>query len=392
MLIKKTMNKITNFYNLDNFFKKKIYEILQIYISFFSIFFYFILYAISKNTAINFIIITSLINIITVALSGNARNISLLFSDTNYCYKVFNFRLIISILLIILALLFREFFSKYFQIETLYLFLIFFLIITFWIIEPILVFYELNNFFIKPTIFFLVHFFLLLFALYSLVNQDLIFLFLTVIIFTNFLFILNFFFLEQINKEKIKFKIKFKIFDYPYLSSISLVFSAFFIRFILAHKLGNDLAADIIIGFSVANFPGSLVSSFYGVKYLNKDMHLPFIFKYILVLYLLLLFILIALLLTNLYSSYYYNLILIIIFSIIASFFIFFAQAFRIVNIGAFNLKYIFLKDIIFHLSVIFLIYFFFYLNLYFYLIILVYSIFSFYIYCSTKFYVYKKN
>jgi hypothetical protein len=380
-----------NFYNLDNFFKKKIYEILQIYISFFSIFFYFILYVISKNTAINFIIITSLINIITVALSGNARNISLLFSDTNYCYKVFNFRLIISILLILLALLFNEFFTKYFQIEAPFFFLTLLLIITFWIVEPVVVFYELNNFFIKPTIFFLVHFFVLLSTLSLLVNQDLFFLFLKVIIFTNFLFILNFFFLEKIKEEKIKFKKKLKIFDYPYLSSISLVFSAFFIRFILIHELGNNLAADIIIGFSVANFPGSLVASFYGVKYLNKDILLPFIFKYILVLYLLLLFILIPLLLTNLYSSYY-NFILIIIFSIIASFFIFFAQVFRIVHIGTFNLKYIFLKDIIFHISVIFLIYLVSYLNLYFYLIILVYSIFSFYIYCSTKFYVYKTN
>lgn len=391
MLIKKTKNKIMNFYNLNNFFKKKIYEILQIYISYFSIFFYFILYVISKNTAINFIIITSLINIITVSLSGNARNISLLFSDANYCYKVFNFRLIISILLILLALLFNEFFTKYFQIEATFFFLAFLLIITFWIVEPMVVFYELNNFFIKPTIFFLVHIFFLLFALFLLVNQNLFFLFLTVIIFINFLFILNFFFLEKNKQEKIKFKIKFKIFDYPYFSSISLVFSAFFIRFILVDKLGSNLAADIILGFSVANFPGSLVTSFYGVKYLNKDILLPFIFKYILALYLMLLFILIVLLLTNLYSSYY-NLILIIIFSIIASFFIFFAQVFRIVNIGAFNLKYIFLKDIIFHLSAIFLIYFFFYLNIYFYLIILVYSIFSFYIYCSTIFYVYKKN
>ena len=174
------------------------------------------------------------------------------------------------------------------------------------------------------------------------------------------------------------------------MSSISLVLSVYLIRFIITKKLDHNLAADVILGFSIANLPGSLITSYYGVKYLNKDIILPFIFKCILVMYLLLFFISIIFLLTNLYPLYN-NLILIIIFSVFSSFFIFFAQAFRIVQMCSLSLKYVFLKDIFFNLSLFFFIYIFFYLNFYFYLIFLIYSIYAFYIYCSTQFYDFKK-
>ena len=398
MIIGKTEKKLINFFklinfNLNIFFKKKIHEILQVYISFFSIICYFALYLISKSYAINFIIIVSLINIITMSLSGNARNISILFSDSSYSSKVINFRLLIATFIIYLIFFFYEFLAQHIKIESIYLFSIILLTTTFWVIEPIIAFNELNKFVIKPTNFFLAHFFTFLFFfcffLYS-KKQDFSFILFYALSIINLFYILNFFFLD---KKKIKKNINktiFKIFDYSYLSSISLVLSAFFIRFIVTKELDHDLAADVILGFSIANFPGSLISSFYGVKYLNKDIILPFIFKYIMLIYLLLLFISIIFLLTNLYPPYN-NLILIIIFSVFSSFFIFFAQVFRIMHMSNSSFKYVFLKDIFFHLSLVLLIHIIFYLNFYFYLIYLIYSLFAFYIYSSIKFHDFKK-
>jgi hypothetical protein len=393
----KTNNAIINFYkliifNYKSLFQKKIYEILQLYISFFSIIFYFIFYLISKQTSLNFIVIISLINIVTISLSGNARNISILFYNRNFCSKVVNFRLFISILFILISIFLNKFLTYYIRVETYFFISIFFLVISFWVIEPIVAFNELNKLSVKSQILFLLHAIVFIFFFVFLLfnsNENFLALFFFLISLINFLFILNFFYLDK-KKSSNKYKLEFKIIDYSYFSSISLVMSAFLIRIILIEKLDSNQAADMIMGFSIANFPGSLIVSFYGAKFLNKDIILPKIFKYIPFIYLLVAFILVFFRLTNLYPPYN-ELILIILFSIFSSFFIFFSQIFRIIQMSSFNLSYVFLKDIMYHSGIVFLIYIYLSFNFYFYLVLLIISIISFYIYSSTKFYDFKK-
>jgi hypothetical protein len=393
----KTNNAIINFYkliifNYKSLFQKKIYEILQLYISFFSIIFYFIFYLISKQTSLNFIVIISLINIVTISLSGNARNISILFYNRNFCSKVVNFRLFISILFILISIFLNKFLTYYIRVETYFFISIFFLVISFWVIEPIVAFNELNKLSVKSQILFLLHAIVFIFFFVFLLfnsNENFLALFFFLISLINFLFILNFFYLDK-KKSSNKYKLEFKIIDYSYFSSISLVMSAFLIRIILIEKLDSNQAADMIMGFSIANFPGSLIVSFYGAKFLKKDIILPKIFKYIPFIYLLVAFILVFFRLTNLYPPYN-ELILIILFSIFSSFFIFFSQIFRIIQMSSFNLSYVFLKDIMYHSGIVFLIYIYLSFNFYFYLVLLIISIISFYIYSSTKFYDFKK-
>jgi hypothetical protein len=393
----KTNDAIINFYkiiifNYKSFFKKQIHEILQLYISFFSIVFYFILYLISKKVAVNFIVIISLINILTISLSANARNISILFSNSNFCSKVVNFRLFISIFLILISIFLDKFLTYYIRVETNFFLSVFFLVISFWVIEPIVAFNELNKLSAKSLIFFLFHIivfiFFIIFYLYN-QNENFLVLFFFSISLINIFFTLNFFFLDK-KKSLNKYKLEFKIMDLPYFSSISLVVSAFLVRIIFLQKLDSNQAADMIMGFAIANFPGSLVTSLYGAKFQSKDIILPKIFKYIVLMYLLVAFILVISILTNLYPSYN-ELMLIILFSIFGSFFIFFSQIFRIMQMSSFSLNYVFLKDIMYHGGIVFLIYIYISFNFYFYLVLLIIPIISFYIYSSTKFYDLKK-
>ena len=167
-----------------------------------------------------------------------------------------------------------------------------------------------------------------------------------------------------------------------FLSSIFIISSVFLIRYFLFDKLDYNLAADVIFCLSIVSFPGSLITGFYGAKYLNKDIILPSIFKYIFIVFSLLFFVSIATLSMNLYPLYN-NFLKLLCLSLIGSLFMFIAQAFRTLHMSSMSMQSVFLKDIFFHLVLFFLAYLLIsYFNVY--LLFLIYPLMALVTYCST--------
>jgi len=350
----------------------------------------------SKKDALEFLIIFNFISILTLALSANARNISILFAGPIYLKKVMKFRSYSSLVILIIVYFMQSFFSTS---ESNFFLSINLLALSFWVVEPIATFSEITKKNFKLTLLlFLFHLFFclnFLFIYYIYRQKEIMILFFLLLSFINIFYILYSFCEKKF--LNIEYNYRKSVFRSPilnrlaFLSSIFIILSVFLIRYFLYNKLDHNLAADIIFCLSIISFPGSLITGFYGAKYLNKDIILPSIFKYIFIFSLLSFFVSIAILSMNLYPLYN-NFFKLICISLIGSFFMFIAQSFRILHISSMNMQSVFLKDIFFHILLVFLTYLFIsYLDVY--LLLFIYPLIAFIIYCSTvKFYdLYKK-
>jgi hypothetical protein len=389
-MIIKAQNKAINFYNLiifyfNNYFKRKVWEILFVYTNFFSIIFFYFLYFYSKNEAVEFLLIYNFISIFTLSLSANARNISILRDDPIYAQDVIKFRLYIS-----LAILFFIYFLQFFFFikDIIFFFSINLLTLTFWVIEPLITFYEIRKINFKlSTSLILSHLFIYLnffFIFYYYRQKEVLSLFFFTISFVNIFYLLFFFVKKKIiniRNSIRKNKLNFQMLNLTFFSSFSIILSVFLIRYFLYLKLDKNLAADVIFCLSIISFPGSLITGFYGARYLGKDVILPSIFKYIFTFFLILFLIAAVILTMNLYPHYNQFLKLFCL-SLLGSVIFFFAQAFRILHMGAINLETVFFKDIFFHIFL----FFFAYLSISYYdisLLLLIYPIIALVIYCS---------
>jgi hypothetical protein len=125
-------------------------------------------------------------------------------------------------------------------------------------------------------------------------------------------------------------------------------------RFILSKEYDPNLVADVLICIAIANFPGSIITTTFGASYLNRDISLPVIFKYLFIFYSLMLSTTIILLMTNTYPSYN-ELIKILIYSLFGGIFMFYAQIIRILNLGIlYNRQSVFFRDALFSLVILF--------------------------------------
>lgn len=387
----KIRNKIINFYKLTIFqinyyLKNKIWELLFIYSNFFSIIFFNSLYLYSKKEAIEFLLIFNLVSILTLSLSANARNISILRAGSIYLEKVIKFRLYSSLVIFFIVYFLQSFL---FIRETIFFLSINLLALSFWVIEPIITLYEIKKKNFKLSILLIFsHFFIclnFLFIYYIYRQKEVLILFFFTLSFVNIFYLVDFLFLKK--SLIIKYSYRKREFrsqilnNLAFLSSIFIISSVFLIRYFLSKKLDYDLAADVIFCLSIVSFPGTLITGFYGAKYLNKDIILPSIFKYIFIFYLLSFFLSIAILSMNLYPLYD-NFLKLFCLSLIGSLFIFIAQVFRTLHIGSMNIQSVFLKDIFFHVVLFFFVYLSIsYFNVY--LLFLIYPLMAFVTYCS---------
>jgi len=390
MVIKKR-NKAISFYKLiilriNYYLKDKILEFFFIYSNFFSIIFFNCLYLYSKKDALEFLIIFNFISVVTLSLSANARNISILYAGLIYLKKVMKFRSYSSLVILITIYFVQSFISIR---ESNFFLSINLLALSFWAIEPIITLSEITKKNLKSSILlFLSHFFLclnFLFIYYIYRQKEILILFFFLLSFINIFYLLYFFCAKKYlkieysyRKREFRSKILNKL---AFLSSIFIILSAFLIRYFFYKKLDHNFAADVIFCLSIISFPGSLITGFYGAKYLNKDIILPSIFKYIFIFSLLSFFVSIAILSMNLYPVYN-NFFKLFCISLIGSFFMFIAQSFRILHISSMNMKFVFLKDIFFHIFLVFLTY----LSISYFdvhLLLLIYPFTAFIIYCS---------
>ena len=389
MLIK-VQNKAVNFYELITFYinyylKSKIWEFLFIYINFFSIIFFYFLYLYSKKEAVEFLLIYNFIGILTLSLSANARNISILYAGPTFAKGVIKFRLYSS-----LAIIFFIFFLKFFFFTNVSIFFlsINLLTLSFWVIEPLVTLYEIKKINLRSSIFLiLTHLFFcaifsLIFFFYRQKNTLILFLFIiSCINIFYLLFSINSKLFKDIKSKYKKNKFNFRMLNLAFVSSIFIITSVFLIRYLLSEKLDHNLAADVIFCLSIVSFPGSLITGFYGAKYLNKDIILPSIFKYIFIFGLVLFFISAVILSINFYPSYN-NFLKLFCISLIGSFIMFIAQIFRILHIGSKNMQSVFLKDVFFHTFLLFLAYLsILYFNVY--LLFFIYPLMALIVYCS---------
>jgi hypothetical protein len=164
MVIKKR-NKAISFYKLiilriNYYLKDKIWEFFFIYSNFFSIIFFNCLYLYSKKDALEFLIIFNFISVVTLSLSANARNISILYAGPIYLKKVMKFRSYSSLVILITIYFVQSFISIR---ESNFFLSINLLALSFWAIEPIITLSEITKKNLKSSLLlFLSHFFLCL--------------------------------------------------------------------------------------------------------------------------------------------------------------------------------------------------------------------------------------
>jgi hypothetical protein len=336
--------------------RKNIFNLLYLYSAFSVILTFILLYFLSSaDHAVDFLVISSFIMIITQIFSSNIRNIAIIDKNVRILKYHFKFRLFISLLIIISFFVIKKYFIDY-KDSTLY-FCILIFVLSFWIYELRIAFNELKKFKKDSFIALFSHAFLYLFFLILLffINEKIslsIYLIATSLI--N-IFYFSVFFLREKNFKKIV-KIKYtnekyiQFYNLAFSSSLTLTLTTFIIRFFLNKEFDDNLVADVLFSIAISNFPASLISTTFGASYLNRDVSLPIIFKYLFKIYTLLLLISIFLFVTNFYPSYK-EFFKILSYSLIGGFFMFFAQAIRILNLGIlYNRKSVFLRDIIFSL------------------------------------------
>jgi hypothetical protein len=368
------------------FIRKNIFSLLYLNSSFSVIFIFILLYFLSSaKYSVDFLIISSLIVVITKIFSSNIKNIAVIDKNVSLIKYHFKFRLFISLLIITFFFVTKKYFIDY-EDSTLYFCIIIF-ILSFWIYELRIAFNEIkkiknDSFLALYSVFFLYLIFLILLYLINDRIALLIFLILTSlknILFSSFFFIRDKNFEEK--KEKYTNEKYIQFTNLAFFSFLFLTLAIFILRFFLNKEFDDDFVSDVLFSIAISNLPASLINTTFGSSYLNRDVSLPIFFKYLFKFYVLLLLISIFFLITNFYPSHK-NFLKILSYSLIGGFFMFFAEIIRILNLAILrNRRSVFFRDIIFSL-IIFLDLFlcFFFKKVY--LLYFSYSFFAIIIYC----------
>lgn len=348
--IKRKINKV---------FNNNVFNLLYLNSTFSVVFIFIILYLFGAvSYSLEFLVVASFLLIVTQIFSSNIRNISIIDNNTFLIQYHFRLRLYISIIIILFYFLFQTFFLNN-ENNVFYLSILLF-VLSFWICELRIAFNEVKKTYKSSLValYFFCFLYLIFIYLLNFSNQKSFLIFyLMAASFLNIFYFSGFFISNGKNIEVDRFKIKnkmyFQLSYMPFFSSLFLIISTFLVRYFLSKENDEKFVSDILVGMAIANFPGSIISTTFGASYLNRDVSLPVIFKYLFIIYILFLLTVAILLLTNILPSSGQTL-KIFFYSLVGGLFMFYAQIIRILNIGVLhNRESVFLRDILFSLVVI---------------------------------------
>lgn len=351
-------NRLINFdttIKLHKLVNRNIFNLLYLNSNFSIIIIFVLLYIFTNSSySVEFLVASSFLLIVTQIFSSNIRNISVIDKNIYLLNYHFKFRLFISLIIILFYFLVKTYLFN--NQNNFFYFSIMIFILSFWICELKIAFNEIKKKYKDSLIIFYSYLFLYLTLIFSLNfynEKNTLSLYLIGCSFINIFYFSSFFILND-NAKKLH-KLKYFQFDNSaFLSSLFLIVSTFLMRFILSKEYDPNLVADVLICIAIANFPGSIITTTFGASYLNRDISLPVIFKYLFIFYSLLLSTAIILLMTNTYPSYN-ELIKILIYSLFGGIFMFYAQIIRILNVGIlYNRQSVFFRDALFSLVILF--------------------------------------
>ena len=383
-----------------NFFtliQNNIFSLLYLNSTFSVIFTFILLYFFSTGSySVDFLVMSSLVLIITQVLSSNIRNIAVIDKNIRLLKYHFKFRLFISFIILLFFVIQNYFFATG---NNIFNFCILLFILSFWICELKIAFNEIrkNKKNSLITLYLYTFSYLILLILLYFNNEKISLI--SYLIGTSLINIFYFsdFFIQDkknIKIDKLKYlNRKYIEFNQPaFLSSLFLILATFLIRYTLNKEFEHKLVADILFAIAIANFPGSIITTTFGASYLNRDVSLPIIFKYLFNIYILTLVVSIFLLVTNIYPSYK-EFFKILSYSLAGGIFMAYAQIIRILNLGVlYNRKSVFLRDIIFSLVILLFLFIYIFFNKI-YLLYFSYSLFAIVIYSfDYKLHVFKKK
>jgi len=351
-------NRLINFDTTSKLHKlvnRNIFNLLYLNSNFSIIIIFVLLYIFTTSSySVEFLIASSFLLVVTQIFSSNIRNISVIDKNIYLLKYHFKFRLFISLIIILFYFLVKTYLFN--NQNNFFYFSIIIFILSFWICELKIAFNEIKKKYKDSLIIFYSYLFLYLifmFTLYFNNEKNILSLYLIGCSFINIFYFSSFFILNDNAKKAHKIKY-FQFDNSAFFSSLFLIVSTFLMRFILSKEYDPNLVADVLICIAIANFPGSIITTTFGASYLNRDISLPVIFKYLFIFYFLLLSTIIILLMTNTYPSYN-ELIKILIYSLVGGIFMFYAQIIRILNIGIlYNRQSVFFRDALFSLVILF--------------------------------------
>jgi hypothetical protein len=297
LISKNTFEQIIKLYinskSQNNSFKKEFFKIFNYSYRITYLFNYYLLniifvnaYLLKKFLFINsFLYAISFCILITSFFSGNDKNLLLKnFKDNNFNSSLSS-RITLSIFIIFLSLMFNNFFLKK---DFFIVFSSSFLACLIWIYDILLVKLEKAR-------------------KYKLMKNDIIFLFLVIIIFNFFFFLkyvdnflllisllaiiylLKIFYLNFIILKNFNYILKYKLSEIflsmKLYSSYLINISNFILRFCVLNSFSLKDSTNIILGLSIMSVPQTLVSNSIGPSYINSKRCFPKYFNILLTLY-----------------------------------------------------------------------------------------------------------
>ncbi len=292
--IKKFINKKYFFKNIiKNFYLQNIF-IYSYSINFFTpIAIFFIFYLNDyKDLSVQYAIILSVTSFFTQIFSANARNLVLVDNNNKEVLNIILFRLFISLIIVLIGYLI---FNQFYKINNFILISSFLLVCFTWIKEIAIASSENNKtkkfeFFVQ--IFYILSTSLCLLLFYYYKNYNFL-LFLPYFVGTELLLRIIF----EAKKNSNVFKnfnnllkpVKNFIFNLAFWSGFFLTLLNIFIRILVESNFTTEEAADYFFCFSLATFPGTIITSILGVSYLGKEKQFPLYFKFLTWIYMLIL-------------------------------------------------------------------------------------------------------
>jgi glycosyltransferase involved in cell wall biosynthesis len=253
---------------IDNFYLTSIVHAINLFFPSIILFFSFFYFQTSLTADIG--LVSSIFLTIVAIFSGNIRLISVKYKNLLLLYDNLFFRIIFSILVLIIffVLLFKTF---YFDNKIL-IFLISSTIMSLWCFEMVLSIYEINKNFFKQLMFLFIHFFFLVLLYMSFALKEDLYIELTLGAFSVFLLIISFLNIRYKNSFNWRAIIIFynKTILLSYLSSLSITASSLFWRFYIYFTFPKEIAAAFFIAFALASFPGTLFNNVLGPAYFSN--------------------------------------------------------------------------------------------------------------------------
>ena len=368
---KSFIKKIKNIYS-ENLF------IYSYSINFFTPIATFFLFYLSgfKNISVQYAIILSIVSFFTQVFSANARNLILADRDKNVLKTIY-FRSSLSLLIVVIGGILV---NTFYEIDPIVLISPFLLVTLTWVKEIAIaaaenllskkseffyqLFYSLTFFFCLTLFFFENnHEYLLLFPVFVLIE---------LIVRVISIYKKSFYKFSNTSFFRIDLKMYLNL---AFWSGFFLTLLNIIIRILVDLNYTANIAADYFFCFSVATFPGTIVTSILGVSYLSKEKQFPIYFRFLILVYFVCL--IISLFVPLNYFEFNTNLAIFVISltGIIAVT----AQSVRQLNIINLSKRVVtFKRDIIFFISSIFLLLIFInYFNEYFIMFILCSTILS---------------